>query len=83
MATGKRSRVGMFLSTLSPDEKKICGCRTAIECLPSGTANALLRLLGLIFDQAFRRGWSFASRRLKFLAVRIVIRNKEVFNFTY
>ena len=43
----------------------------------------LLSLLRLAFDQAFRRGWSFAGRRFEFFAARIVVRNKEVFNFAY
>ena len=55
----------------------------AIESLISENANALLPLFRLISDQAFRRGGSLAGRRLEFLAARIVVRNKEVFNFAY
>ena len=41
----------------------------------------LLPLLRLIFDQTFRHGWSLAGCWLEFLAARIVVRNKKVFNF--
>jgi hypothetical protein len=44
---------------------------------------ALLSLLRLTFDQALCHRWTFAARRLEFLAARIVVRNEEMFNFVY
>ena len=83
MPAVKRSRAGICASALTTDEPGICVGRTAIESPISEDANALLSLLRLIFDQAFCHGWSLAGGRLEFFAARVVVRNKEVFNFAY
>jgi len=82
MPAGKRSRAGIFASTLTTDEKRICAGRTATNPALQ-RRRRLTWLLGLISDQAFRHGWSLTGCRLEFFAAHIVVRNKEVLNFAY
>ena len=90
---GRYSRVGIA-SRLSPvpvarrgdlrvARKGFTAAATQFRIPGFKGANALLWLLRLIFDQAFRHSRSLARCRLEFLAARIVIKNKEVLNFAY
>ena len=82
MSAGNAAVPAFFASTSTTDEKGIWAGRLQSNPYFRG-ANALLSLLRLISDQAFRHGWSLAGCRLEFLAARIVVRNKEVLNFAY
>ena len=83
MSAGEHSRAGIFCVHFNYGSKWICAGRTANRIPDLRGANALLSLLRLISDQAFRHGWSLAGCGLESLAARIVVRNKEVLDFAY